>query len=484
MQPITRWGGGSCYRLQRRIWTCAQPLQWLCGLFGLQRHIPGKNGFLPAVPSSARAVKQQEQIAPELPGNFGSVSQVLERSEGAAVQLPEVDKSRNMIELQLRMQVQGLEGNVSALRHRLREADVASSNQEDLLPRVARLLQENRFELAARHQRQAAEMEFEAARKREELLRTHKELGFALTAEQFGILRGLWKGLLDTDSDSRPKYSRAGLGDKADVEKSGCYWEPTMLSRYVRGFTVMRWDDMGISGSDSQRWPMEDLEHFLLETSASPEERGIAADSQHPCCAAILERLNIVLDGLAVGHLLADSKSGDAILSRLRALSDVAALEVVCRVVVDTLLLTLCAHLGMSASLEETVTSNQNVALPRNRCDYVLRARRSSMSSGCTTLPSSYVVGSVEVKRCDKKWQAMLAQGVSQCFWQLLALRAMEEELVVSPLLGIVSDGRRWVCLELHERYLMITPILDLAAGEAHLQLLLRFLTDSFSKSA
>ena len=30
-----------------------------------------------------------------------------------------------------------------------------------------------------------------------------------------------------------------------------------------------------------------------------------------------------------------------------------------------------------------------------------------------------------------------------------------------APLLGIVTDGRYWLCIQLHQRYLAITPLLD-----------------------
>jgi len=150
-------------------------------------------------------------------------------------------------------------------------------------------------------------------------------------------------------------------------------------------------------------------------------------------------------------------------LKRLAGLSEVGGREAASRAAINALLLPLCSKLKVVASLEENCREEHG--LPKNVCDYVLRTSQGKL------------LGVVEAKRCYARgWEMTLAKASVQCFLQLASLQASQGSKESSPLLGVVSDGRRWLCVELRKSHLAVTPVLD-ASQEANFWRLLRCLS-------
>ncbi|CAJ1404475.1 unnamed protein product [Effrenium voratum] len=151
--------------------------------------------------------------------------------------------------------------------------------------------------------------------------------------------------------------------------------------------------------------------------------------------------------------------SREEVFGRLRGLDELPnGKEAAVRTVVDALIFPLCAELKTQVSMEEGFKSEP---FPTSVCDYTFRSDQK-------------VLGALEAKRCLPNWAATLSQGAAQCLWQLASMRATQE--CADPCVGLVTNGRRWVCLELHGRHLSISKTLDISK-EANFWVLLDTLT-------
>lgn len=343
--------------------------------------------------------------------------------------------------------------------------------QGDLRSRVEGRLQENRRVLDQLQYLQETERTAEVGKRKLDLLRKHRELGIGLTSESFIALRESWKNLFAAEK----MRSRPGTPDS---ELPSSSWTPAALASYVETFAVLPWscEPSGTDGDRAEgrttRWlRIEDLKTVFQEKVEVFAESGDSERLPKPLddpswLPTRLAYLHMVMDVLALpnpgrqaGKTLSDH---DLMGDRLQTFSASNPSEAHTRLLVDSMLLPFCSEIGVSVNVEEALRRKAE-QLPSCRCDYVLRHST-----------TKEVLGAVEVKRCKSAWQSQLAQGVVQCFWQLLSLRAAAPE-GQRPMLGVVTDGQHWVCLELHKGHLCVTPVLDLSRGQW--TVLLRFLS-------
>lgn len=144
----------------------------------------------------------------------------------------------------------------------------------------------------------------------------------------------------------------------------------------------------------------------------------------------------------------------EEVCMRLAGLADLQGPEASTRCVIDSLIFPLCQELELGITMEESCRAGN---FPISICDYILR--------------SDEVLAVIEAKRCSPNWIWTLSQGVAQCIWQLAILRESQPS---KPCLGLVTDGRRWVCLQLQQQ-LAISSALDISRKE-HFWILLNVL--------
>jgi len=189
-------------------------------------------------------------------------------------------------------------------------------------------------------------------------------------------------------------------------------------------------------------------------------------------------RETVAVAGSAPGEVW--QPEGESELPCLQTLSASGACEAVSRIVVDTVLLSLYSRLGVRVGVEEMLSTS---GLPRACSDYVLSMPTQSLHSGLW-------LGAVEVKRCTKNGETTLRQAVVQNGWQLLNMQMLNKDLSRSdsrkwpscdlPILGVSTDGRRWVCMELQQD-LKVFRGFDLTR-KGHLLELLAFLAQHFRR--
>mmetsp|Transcript_32988 Transcript_32988/g.60425 ORF Transcript_32988/g.60425 Transcript_32988/m.60425 type:complete len:601 (+) Transcript_32988:99-1901(+) len=164
---------------------------------------------------------------------------------------------------------------------------------------------------------------------------------------------------------------------------------------------------------------------------------------------------------------------------RLQGLATQQLSEAASRTIVDIVLLELCRRAKLVVTMEAMLTSPE---FPRACSDYLLQPPTSSPFR-------QYKLGAVEVKRCKSTcWASSLAQAVMQNCLQLMNIQLQNSELVkegggthakiaVLPLVGVVTDGRRWVCTRLDRDKLRIFPAIDLTSSDQLYRLLERLAT-------
>mmetsp|Transcript_54559 Transcript_54559/g.127553 ORF Transcript_54559/g.127553 Transcript_54559/m.127553 type:complete len:585 (+) Transcript_54559:97-1851(+) len=165
----------------------------------------------------------------------------------------------------------------------------------------------------------------------------------------------------------------------------------------------------------------------------------------------------------------------DARFLRLQGLAHQELTEAASRSIVDILLLELARRVNIVVTLEALLQSPE---FPSSRCDYVLQPPLGSPFRG-------YKLGAVEVKRCKStSWVANLSQAVMQNCLQLMTIQLQNSELCKAdtsttarripklPLIGVATDGRRWVCTKLEHDGLHVSQAIDLTSADQLMSLL------------
>ncbi|CAE7682465.1 UPL3 [Symbiodinium microadriaticum] len=347
----------------------------------------------------------------------------------------------------LTAQIQAVRGESAALAEVIRVKDLPLT--------ITQKLSQNEREVKSQVFRAETETARDVALSKLELLDYHSQRGWVVSKTEFDKLESLWS-----------EYSETKSGRAAEIAhsaRSSSLWTAEQLSEYLPEFWVLPW----CSKIRTQRRSLESLETFLKESLTELPSAVARGDLPGICreeswqeqYLGELENILRVL-GCPEGKV----NGGRAPFLRLGGLSILGAKEAASRCVIDKLIFPLCAELGVELTLEEYFRTSP---VPVSICDYVLRR-------------DGQLLGTLEAKRCS---DGLLAQGAAQCILQLLALwdRRRTKTTTHAPLLGIVTDGRYWLCIQLHQRYLAVTPLLD-ASQEEQFWTLLNFLAVNLSQ--
>lgn len=335
-----------------------------------------------------------------------------------------------------------------------------------------------------------------------QILDHHRLIGCPLSDDQFENLLSLWREYVAA-VDKEP------TGPRADHNMSGSKWDQPLFQKYADYFHVLDWDvdreasaggrrdrrhmldstqSQGLLRTDLEAFHLaeftgvgpsnmpvgsavsfQDLNKFLVDSVSTGVPVGNYTPGSNPLdddLLTIARNMACNLGALGVGIPSADRCSPEREVSqtfaKLGRLNEASS-----RVIVDSILLPLCRRTGLSVKLEEKLASvyrPSGAHLPANICDYVLRPVRQTQP-----------IGAVEVKRCEFEpgsWKKILGQGVVQSLLQLLAIRGATQEKCgeTRSLIGFVTDGRRWIRIELHREHIGISPVLDLGADDGHQQ--------------
>eukprot|EP00927_Polykrikos_kofoidii_P078861 TRINITY_DN75661_c0_g1_i1.p1 TRINITY_DN75661_c0_g1~~TRINITY_DN75661_c0_g1_i1.p1 ORF type:complete len:459 (+),score=66.56 TRINITY_DN75661_c0_g1_i1:66-1442(+) len=362
---------------------------------------------------------------------------------------------------------------------------------------VGALLRCNRESVEAAAFKERTRLEAELTQMRFGLVTQLENFGMHLNAKRFEELHASWKSFLSLEVKVQAAQKSFGV---ADADLTSSKWKLSTFAKYVEKFAVQQWVFSTCQASppkpsnltkDLDWVRFVELGSFLKSDTASSRASALRAlensgsrpslvdDSDWVDCA--LTNLDIMLAGVGVGTGDSASVDGssDKSFLRLVGLPARGGKEVVSRVAIDAVLLPLCARMGVIVELEESCESKDG-DLPRCICDYVLRRKSAERP----------VLGIVEAKRCTAdSWQTAMVQAVVQCAMQLLVVqrrhrvlsgdgsKATDGSHMARPLFGLITDGRRWLCLDLHNDHMALTPVLDVI-NEASLRLLWRFLAE------
>jgi len=144
----------------------------------------------------------------------------------------------------------------------------------------------------------------------------------------------------------------------------------------------------------------------------------------------------------------------------LQALASRGGSEALSRIAIDDVVLPLCTTLGLWAEPEDPIPGI-------GRCDYVFRREQQ-------------VVCVLEAKKCEPCVGEIFREGIEKCcteympyFWS--SHKAADGGQRSLPLHGIVSDGFRYVVVDMQHAGIAISPIITIRSN-SDLKGLLRFL--------
>jgi len=340
----------------------------------------------------------------------------------------------------LTAQIKAVRGETAALAEVIRVKDLPLT--------ITQKLSQNEREVQSQVFRAETETERDVALAKLELLDYHSQRGWVVSKTEFEKLESLWSEYSETKSGRAAAIAHSA--------RSSSTWNAAQLSEYLPEFWVLPW----CSKISTQRRSLESLETFLKE-SLTELPSAVARGALPGLCREDSwqeQYLGEVENVLRVLGCPEGKVAGREPFRRLAGLSTLGAKEAASRCVIDKVMFPLCVELGVEVTLEEYFRTSP---VPVSICDYVLRS-------------GGQVLGALEAKRCS---DGLLAQGAVQCTLQLMALwdGRMTRKRTSAPLLGIVTDGRYWLCIQLHQRYLAITPLLD-ASHEEQFWTLLNFL--------
>lgn len=343
-----------------------------------------------------------------------------------------------------------------------------------------------------------------AAYSQERFLKVKRGIVFAQhLAEEAGFerCRAQWRDLFTTEQQAQTRAS-------VTCFKSASSWTARAMEKFVPEFTLRHWPvpthALGRPCRGAlQLLPLSGLDSLLLEESGlkftntqlpvelstvhctdskrshvrgcgarlsdSPHFSGSSSASRMERCAArtLLQRIDARLEVFGITQALCTGHRANS-STRLRTLEGKEALS---RVVVDEVLATICQGSGLCLSVEVKMSrpppSTPTPSHLGGIADYVIYG------------PDGDEVALVEVKRAyadSGPWHVELAKAVAQCVARLVGLGSARGR--GRPLLGLVTDGRRWLVLELNNAELILRRwpaipdyrqealLLDLAAGE------------------
>merc|ERR1712107_736953 len=143
--------------------------------------------------------------------------------------------------------------------------------------------------------------------------------------------------------------------------------------------------------------------------------------------------------------------------------------ETLSRQLIDAVLVPFCHAASLRLALEER--SGHGPMTVNGFADYLIRAE--SKQTGGKGL-SSRILALVEAKRCEMKWPILLSQAIAQAIIQLVSLDVGNRQDQAGRL-ALISDGRRWVALELTNEALTLLlwpcPSKGVASGTPALDL-------------
>eukprot|EP00929_Paragymnodinium_shiwhaense_P096677 TRINITY_DN58365_c0_g1_i1.p1 TRINITY_DN58365_c0_g1~~TRINITY_DN58365_c0_g1_i1.p1 ORF type:complete len:482 (-),score=78.65 TRINITY_DN58365_c0_g1_i1:83-1528(-) len=369
--------------------------------------------------------------------------------------------------------VERQQAEMLAIESRRAAAEQALHAPMDLLEGVASRLKTVQADSESVAFEERLQQESRVQELRLQLLRQHQGLGLRLTATSFANLESLWQKL----STAKRELSFSEAAEQrvlSDVSRTGSRWTLEQLAVYMPKIQRISWQEDAafkeLSWHQTGELPAllrADLKNIrrmarpMASTGASSGSRKVAV---------IADRLIETLEAMGMACFAGGKQSGK--FDGLIKLSESGAREATSRAVIDAIMLPLCRECGVSAILERAVGgAEKEPGLPKSISDYILLRNSGPDASDIVG------IGAIEAKRClagAEEVSEILSGAIVQCFFQMLALRA-EASSPPHALLGVVSDGRRWLCLELHATHLSVTPLLDLVK-EPSLHVLLGFL--------